>query len=78
MLVTIEICAIMDYIDQLIGWVAVNGWFVLAAQFIFSAAVQAIPVASVQDSKSYRFWYKFLHLLAGNIRVTASKPKGAL
>lgn len=43
--------------------------------FIFNAAVQALP--DPNGSKGYTWFYRMMHLLAANIRVTAKKfPSG--
>lgn len=42
-------------------------WATLFVLYIvFMAAVDAMEAPTPQDSRSYRFWYKFLHIVAVN------------
>lgn len=52
----------MGFIATIAGWVA-------------SAFVQALPDPDSKDGKIYRFWYKFFHTLAANIKLVDKQNK---
>lgn len=49
-------------------WIQAHPYLTLTvlAYVLFSNAVAAMDEPTPQDTRAYRFWYKFLHLLANN------------
>lgn len=53
-------------------------WLLVALYWIFSAAAGSLEAPEPTSSKTYRFWFRFLNSLAGNLsRAFSSKIPGA-
>jgi len=50
-------------------------WIVVCAYWLFSAFVGALEAPDQNSSKLYRFVFRFLHLLAGNVNRAAMQFK---
>lgn len=50
-------------------------WGVMAGYWLFSAAVGSLETPTMADSKLYRFFFRFLHRLAGNLNRAAIQFK---
>lgn len=48
-------------------------WKVVVAYWIFSAAVGALDTPDASSGKAYKFAFRFLHALAGNVNRAALK-----
>lgn len=46
-------------------------WKILVTYYIFSAIVGALPTPKTDTNEFYQFFFRFMHILAGNISRAA-------
>ncbi len=46
-------------------------WRILICYYVFSAAVGALPTPNTDTNQFYQFFFRFSHILAGNITRAA-------
>jgi ABC-type dipeptide/oligopeptide/nickel transport system permease component len=48
-------------------------WKVIVAYWLFSSVVGALPTPDTSSGKFYQFFFRFMHLLSGNVSRAALK-----